>query len=283
MQSRYKRNQGWKGESQRHSLARRGIKTKINYAYTVGDLPNIVTQGLGTAGATAVGWIPPLVAIGATAHILKKGKKLKKQLGWARQSDDDNLRVLVHTSPVFYNLVGRYMANGMSEKKAVELAENDVIAEIKKRTKYMEGIRKKINYATLPPQDIRSPPPLDTDKDGVPDEYDWDDDNDSVPDWQDTEGMFGVDQYKGEGVFDPFYNNPKDSDFDGVPDVSDLYPLNPHKARDWAKKNKIVVLPYNSDKFKVLSDKLVYYNGKLYLTKEDLKLYPKKVHIIIDD
>jgi len=52
---------------------------KIDYAYTAGDLPGIVTTGLGTAGATAVEWIPPLIAVGATAHIVKKVRKMAKK------------------------------------------------------------------------------------------------------------------------------------------------------------------------------------------------------------
>ena len=124
--NRYKKS-GWFNESQRHSLARRGIKTgrknyaktmmlfkdlspaeeaqlspkmykrylkergiktqkdyekyrgKINYAYTSSDLPGIVTTGLGTAGAEAVGWIPAIVAVGATKKIVKDIKKMTKK------------------------------------------------------------------------------------------------------------------------------------------------------------------------------------------------------------
>jgi hypothetical protein len=61
-----------------------------------------------------------------------------------------------------------------------------------------------------------------------------------------------IDQYGGQGVFDPFYDNPKDSDGDGVPDVYDLHPFNPEKSRsDWAKKeinmNKVADAFYDED------------------------------------
>lgn len=46
---------------------------------------------------------------------------------------------------------------------------------------------------------------------------------------------FGIESYKGRGVFDPFYDNQYDGDGDGIPDIYDLHPTNPEKGVEWAK------------------------------------------------
>jgi len=85
-EQRNKYGQGWFLESQRHSLARRGIKTgrKVNYSYTPSDIPKIAVSGLGTAGSELVSWVPVGVTLGALTYTVKKGKKLKKQLGYVK-------------------------------------------------------------------------------------------------------------------------------------------------------------------------------------------------------
>ncbi len=73
---------GWRGESHRHYLAAKGIRTKHKYyaytpAYVAGDLPLIATDALGTAGAAVVPWIPvivPLALLYGGAKIVKKRK-----------------------------------------------------------------------------------------------------------------------------------------------------------------------------------------------------------------
>lgn len=73
---------GWRGESHRHYLAAKGIKTNHKYyaytpAYVAGDLPLIATDALGTAGAAVVPWIPvavPLVLLYGGAKYVKKKK-----------------------------------------------------------------------------------------------------------------------------------------------------------------------------------------------------------------
>jgi len=60
---------GWKGESHRHYLAAKGIKTAPKrYYYTptfvAGDMSLIAADGVGTAGAAAVSLIPLAVVAG---------------------------------------------------------------------------------------------------------------------------------------------------------------------------------------------------------------------------
>ena len=83
--NKYKKS-GWYNESHRHSLASKGIKTgrkKVNYAYSTSDLPNIATQGIGVAGATAVEWIPVGVSLLGAGYAVKKGKKIMKDIDFA--------------------------------------------------------------------------------------------------------------------------------------------------------------------------------------------------------
>jgi len=50
---------------------------------------------------------------------------------------------------------------------------------------------------------------------------------------------YSIESYKGQGVFDPFYESDVDSDNDGIPDLYDLHPVNPYKGVEWSKKKKI--------------------------------------------
>jgi len=80
--ARYKKS-GWHGESHRHYLAAKGIKTKPNrYYYTPtyvsADLAPIAADGVGTAGAAAVGFIPLIVAAGAL-YVGARGVKRKTE------------------------------------------------------------------------------------------------------------------------------------------------------------------------------------------------------------
>lgn len=54
------------------------------------------------------------------------------------------------------------------------------------------------------------------------------------------------------------------------------------KIPEYAKKQKLIGLRYNDPELHVISDRYVVYKGKDYLTKEDLKYFPKKVHLIDD-
>jgi hypothetical protein len=74
------KQKGWRGESYRHYLAAKGIKTtsksKRYYStYTAADLPLIVSDGVGTAGAAGVALIPvavPLLAVAGGVVVAKK-------------------------------------------------------------------------------------------------------------------------------------------------------------------------------------------------------------------
>ena len=185
--NRYKKS-GWFNESNRHSLARKGIKTgrKINFAIHNKSLSSTLEK------------MPTLC----------KG-----------QADD--LKIDIGTKRVWVSRVdGSVSVEELKDGKWV-LSDDDC---------------DDIDYSkpTLP-QHISQAPLPDQDKDGVPDKEDWDIDNDGIPNWKDSEGMFDVDRFGGKGVFNPFYNDRKDSDLDGVPDTKDLHPLNPFKSSDWAK------------------------------------------------
>jgi len=83
--ARYKRR-GWYGESRRHYLAAKGIKTaktkQKRYYYTptyaVGDMSLIAADGVGTAGAAVVPFIPALVAVGGI-YLGARGIKRKSE------------------------------------------------------------------------------------------------------------------------------------------------------------------------------------------------------------
>ena len=90
MNSRYKR--GWYGESQRHYLAAKGIKTNRYHAnkyyaysptFVAGDMAPIAADGIGTAGAAVVPWIPVIVpvalAYGGAKWVVDRKKKRAKQ------------------------------------------------------------------------------------------------------------------------------------------------------------------------------------------------------------
>jgi len=75
---------GWRGESQRHYLAAKGIKTKHKYyayapTYTGADLGPIAVDAMGTTGAAVVPWIPvavPLLMLyGGVKYVKKKKDK----------------------------------------------------------------------------------------------------------------------------------------------------------------------------------------------------------------
>lgn len=84
---------GWRGESQRHSLAARGYYSKKYYAYTptyvAGDLPAIGADAVGTAGAAVVPWIPVIVPLALVYGGTKYMKNRKKKTGsyFAEQED----------------------------------------------------------------------------------------------------------------------------------------------------------------------------------------------------
>lgn len=99
--NRYKR--GWYGESHRHYLASKGVKTNRYmagknryYAYTptyvAGDLPVIAGDAVGTAGAEAVSLIPiavPLLLAYGGAKALKKHKEKTGHWYLAEKDPDD--------------------------------------------------------------------------------------------------------------------------------------------------------------------------------------------------
>ena len=76
---------GWKGESHRHYLAAKGIKTKRYYAYVptyaVGDMSLIAADGVGTAGAAVIPWIPVAVPLLIAYGGVKYAKNRKKKTG----------------------------------------------------------------------------------------------------------------------------------------------------------------------------------------------------------
>lgn len=96
----------------------------------------------------------------------------------------------------------------------------------------------------LPPRFID----LDTDKDGIGNEEDPDDDNDTLPDeWEEKYGLDPLDpkdidkDYDGDGISNreeyKLETNPRnpDSDEDGISDKEDEYPLNPKELKDTDK------------------------------------------------
>lgn len=75
---------GWRYESYRHSLAARGVSMRrysmaYNPAYVVSDMPLIIGDAIGTAGAATVGLIPIVVGAGVLyggANYVSKRKSL---------------------------------------------------------------------------------------------------------------------------------------------------------------------------------------------------------------
>jgi hypothetical protein len=93
---------GWRGESQRHYLAAKGIKTRHKYyayapTYTGADLGPIAVDAMGTTGAAVVPWIPVIVPLALLYGGAKYVKKRKDKTGsyFAKQdelSDEAELR-----------------------------------------------------------------------------------------------------------------------------------------------------------------------------------------------
>lgn len=80
--TRYK-PRGWRGESYRHYLASKGIKTNRRYmayqpTYTGADLPVIAGDAVGTAGAATVALIPLAVTAGALYVGARGVKRISK-------------------------------------------------------------------------------------------------------------------------------------------------------------------------------------------------------------
>lgn len=209
---------GWFNESVRHGLSAKGVKT--------GRKSTIISTGLSKSIAGMnYARIPSLTLSGGR---LSDFDKVKQYRIWVHPKTGDDY---------YYTFKNEAELKQVREqiKKDNPLYVEKPIAVVwdKKNKKYREVV---IDYARpTHPQHILQAPLPDQDKDGVPDSVDWDDDNDGVPDWKDNEGAFNIDRYAGQGVFDPFYESPKDSDLDGIPDVKDLHPQNPFKSGDWAK------------------------------------------------
>ena len=99
MNGRYKR--GWHGESHRHYLAAKGIKTKRYNAhkyyyvptYVAGDMAPIAADGIGTAGAAVVPWIPVVVPLallygGVKYAKNRKDKRAKQGKGFFAEKEE---------------------------------------------------------------------------------------------------------------------------------------------------------------------------------------------------
>ena len=142
-----KYGKGWFNESRRHSLARQGIKTgrKTNYAYTASDLPGIVTTGVGTAGATAVSWIPALMALGVTKKVIKDIKKArekkKKKINYSIKLVD--VSKYKFGSVEWQNAMLHNITEKLKHKEKLDGYEK-VFLEIQK-----EHVKKEKNYAKL--------------------------------------------------------------------------------------------------------------------------------------
>lgn len=200
MVSKYK-GKGWHGQSFRHSQASKGIKTVKPIDFQQELMFNPVTFDVPSP--------PPKQSLRekATESLQKFGQEHKVEAGFIQRGLQKEKELAVGVARGTGNV-----AKGILSTIAEGLSQSD-------------------------PQHISQAPLPDQDKDGVPDKSDWDVDNDGVPNWEDSEGIFGIDSYHGEGVFDPFYENQKDTDSDGVPDFQDLNPRNPFKSRDFSKKN----------------------------------------------
>ena len=98
---------GWRGESHRHYLAAKGVKTRNKYyayapTYTGADLSPIAVDAVGTTGAAVVPWIPvavPLLLAYGGAKYMKKRKdktgsyfvkKPNEKMVWAFKEQDLN-------------------------------------------------------------------------------------------------------------------------------------------------------------------------------------------------
>ncbi len=141
-------------------------------------------------------------------------------------------------------------AGGKSEEVWVEwIPQKKGTANIQAKivSTYPPDENTKNDETDLPPRFID----LDTDKDGIGNEEDPDDDNDTLPDeWEEKYGLDPLDpkdankDYDGDGVSNreeyKLGTNPRnsDSDEDGISDKEDEYPLNPKESKD-TDKDKI--------------------------------------------
>lgn len=206
--NRYKKS-GWFNESQRHSLARKGIKT---------------------GRKDAVSFAMDKYLLNDNGKSVSNIEDVRKKITSLKNTIKENVDVA--------------LVRGFALKD-LEVIEKYIEKTKSSKTNYSKTDFARVSQ----PQHILQAPLPDTDKDGVPDITDWDDDNDGVPDWKDSEGLFDIGNQHGEGVFDPFHESQKDSDLDGVPDYKDLHPENPFKKRDWARKgiNSVGWLEIRSD------------------------------------
>ena len=134
MNSRYRK--GWFGESQRHYLAAKGVKTKRYYAYVptyVGaDMAPIAADGIGTAGAAVVPWIPvvvPLAMLYGGAKYVKNRKDKRKKQGKGFFAEKD--AVVIEGNQYFMNEDG----------SLVEVNEYYAKKKAKKQKDYIKGGR----------------------------------------------------------------------------------------------------------------------------------------------